>query len=203
MPDITVSYKGNTIGTIDATGRHTVDAQGYYMEDNVTIDYVKPGGSTPSLTNLIQNGDFSVQGATTNGWSSLQPSHSSISISGGKLVLTHTVTSNRGYGVSYAVNIQADHVYLVHYKMTKTMVDSDSDAKGIRVLFGGFTGQLSGVMNGLTQDMTFEGWSCAKAESAQTKLSFTFLGSIATAASNDSMFELWFVEMYDITDVIP
>lgn len=50
MSDITVSYKGNTIGTIDATGRHTVDTQGYYMEDDVTIDYVKPSSpqSVPS-----------------------------------------------------------------------------------------------------------------------------------------------------------
>lgn len=201
MPDITISYKGSTIGTIDATGSHTLDTEGYYMEDDVTISYVKPSGSV--LTNLIQNGDFSVQGATTNGWSALQPIHSSIAISSGKLVLTHTVTSNRVYGVSYAVNIQAGHTYLIHYKMTKTASDSDGDAKGIRVLFGNTSGQQVGVRNAITQGTTFEGWACAEAEANNTSLSLAFLGNISTAAADDSMFELWFAEMYDITDILP
>lgn len=202
MPDITVSYKGNTIGTIDATGRHTVDAQGYYMEDDVTIDYVKPGGSTPSLTNLIQNGDFSVQGATTNGWSSLN-SNATIAVIGGKLVLTHTITSNRAYGFYYNVNTIAGHSYFIKYKFTKTIVDDDIDARGVILNLAGTTTNEITRRTGLTQNTVVESVTAITATGSNTKLEFRFLGNISTAASNDSMLELWYVEMYDITDVIP
>lgn len=196
MPDVNIKYRGNSISTMNATGRKTLTCSGKLCDSNIEVEYTKPATPTPS--NLITNGDFS---DGTTGWSSLQ-AQSSIQVSGGKLQLIHNTTSNRNYGVSYAVNLTAGHLYLVHFKLTKSIVDTDSDARGIRVMFGGISGQQAGAMTGITEGTTFEAWACAEADSNQTSLSWTFLGNIATAASNDVMFELWFAEMYDITDIV-
>lgn len=45
MADITLSYKGSTIATIDESCSKKLDTQGKYCEDDIHIDYVKPGGS--------------------------------------------------------------------------------------------------------------------------------------------------------------
>lgn len=164
---------------------------------SITGEYVAP---SPSFTNIISNNDFS---DGTTGWATLQPSHSSISVSGGRLVLTHTTTSNRGYGVSCSVNTQAGHTYLIEYKLTKTIVDTDADARGIYVKFGGLNGEVVGMINGITQDQTITQMVAGTASSAQTTISITFLGNISTAASNDSMMEIWYCNMYDITNYLP
>lgn len=49
MSDITVSYKGNSIATMDSSGTKTLETQGKYCEDDITLAYVKPsGGITPA-----------------------------------------------------------------------------------------------------------------------------------------------------------
>lgn len=45
MADITLSYKGSTVATIDESCSKKLDTQGKYCEDDIYIDYVKPGGS--------------------------------------------------------------------------------------------------------------------------------------------------------------
>ena len=45
MADITLSYKGNTIAAIDESCSKKLNTQGKYCEDDIHIDYVKPGGS--------------------------------------------------------------------------------------------------------------------------------------------------------------
>jgi hypothetical protein len=44
MSDITVTYKGNTIATMDASGTKTLETQGKYCEGDIDIEYVKPSG---------------------------------------------------------------------------------------------------------------------------------------------------------------
>lgn len=44
MSDITISYKGSSIATMDATGTKTLLTEGKYCEDDITVDYVKSGG---------------------------------------------------------------------------------------------------------------------------------------------------------------
>lgn len=44
MSDITISYKGSSIATMDATGSKTLLTEGKYCEDDITVDYVKPSG---------------------------------------------------------------------------------------------------------------------------------------------------------------
>ena len=53
MADITVTYKGNTIGEISASGSHTVDTAGKYCEADIGISYISPGGGTGIKWDLI------------------------------------------------------------------------------------------------------------------------------------------------------
>lgn len=56
MSDITISYKGSSIATMDATGTKTLLTEGKYCEDDITVDYVKPsgGGLTPPVNAVAQ-----------------------------------------------------------------------------------------------------------------------------------------------------
>ena len=44
MSDITISYKGADIATMDASGTKTLQTSGKYCEDDITLQYVKPSG---------------------------------------------------------------------------------------------------------------------------------------------------------------
>ena len=44
MSDVTVSYKGADIATMDASGTKTLQTQGKYCEGDISIAYVKPSG---------------------------------------------------------------------------------------------------------------------------------------------------------------
>ncbi len=198
MADITLTYKGSTIATINSSGTTTLGTSGKYCEDDITLQYVRPGGGgTP--TNMIANWDFH---DGTNGWSSIN-TQASISVSSGKLILTHNTTSNRNYGVYCNVTVQTGHIYLIEYKLTKSMVDTDSDARGIIIGFGTTSDQEITRITGVTQGTTLENVTAARADASATQIRITFLGSIATAASSDSMLEFEYVKMYDITDLIP
>ena len=50
MSDITISYKGADIATMDASGTKTLLTEGKYCEDDITLSYTKPsGGSIPHV----------------------------------------------------------------------------------------------------------------------------------------------------------
>ena len=197
MADVDIIYRGNTIAQMSASGTKTLLTGGKICRGNITVNYTSPGGGgTP--TNMIANWDFH---DGTNGWSSIN-TQASIAVSGGKLVLTHNTTSNRNYGVYCDVNTQAGHTYLIEYKLKKSMVDTDADARGIIIGFGTTSDQEITRINGVTQGTTLEGVTAAVAAANQTRLRITFLGSIATAAASDSMMEIEYLKMYDITDII-
>lgn len=46
MADITIGYKGSTIAEISASGTTTLGTSGKYCEDNISIAYTKPSGSS-------------------------------------------------------------------------------------------------------------------------------------------------------------
>lgn len=45
MSDVTISYKNTTIATMDASGTKTLETQGTYCEDDISVEYVKPQGA--------------------------------------------------------------------------------------------------------------------------------------------------------------
>ena len=49
MADVTITYKGETLATMDATSSKVLDTQGQYCEDDITVAYVKPSGGTPAI----------------------------------------------------------------------------------------------------------------------------------------------------------
>lgn len=42
MPDVTISYKGASIATMDASGAKTLNTQGKYCEGDITVQYTDP-----------------------------------------------------------------------------------------------------------------------------------------------------------------
>ena len=44
MSDVEVSYKGSTIGSLSASGTLTLETEGTWCEDDITVDYTSPGG---------------------------------------------------------------------------------------------------------------------------------------------------------------
>lgn len=44
MADVTISYKGSSIATMDASGTKTLTTQGKYCEGDITVSYTKPAG---------------------------------------------------------------------------------------------------------------------------------------------------------------
>lgn len=55
MSDITISYKGSSIATMDATGTKTLLTEGKYCEDDIEVAYVKPSGGDDTLEKMLTN----------------------------------------------------------------------------------------------------------------------------------------------------
>lgn len=47
MADVTLKYKGATIGELSETGSKTLKTAGKYCEADILAEYVKPGGGSP------------------------------------------------------------------------------------------------------------------------------------------------------------
>lgn len=63
MSDITIGYKGNTIATMDASGVKTLETEGKYCEDDITVSYAKPASDTYSYLgkNPVKIADYPAQ----------------------------------------------------------------------------------------------------------------------------------------------
>ena len=55
MSEVNISYKGNSIATMDASGTKTLQTSGKYCEDNIQVVYTRPSGG---------DNDFSVVAVT-------------------------------------------------------------------------------------------------------------------------------------------
>ena len=53
MADVELSYKGETIGSMSASGSLTLETAGKYCEDDIEVEYTKPSGPTPTGTKAI------------------------------------------------------------------------------------------------------------------------------------------------------
>ena len=49
MADVSITYKGNEISSMSATGTKTLLTEGKYCEDDITVAYTKPAAPSPSL----------------------------------------------------------------------------------------------------------------------------------------------------------
>lgn len=64
MSDVTISYKGNSIATMSASGTKTLLTEGKYCEDDITVAYTAPtpsaGSATTPATTITANPTISV-----------------------------------------------------------------------------------------------------------------------------------------------
>ena len=64
MPDVTISYKGNSIATMSASGTKTLLTEGKYCEDDITVAYTAPtpsaGSATTPATTITANPTITV-----------------------------------------------------------------------------------------------------------------------------------------------
>ncbi|MBO4420001.1 MAG: hypothetical protein J5789_09295 [Oscillospiraceae bacterium] len=60
MADVTLSYKGQTIGVLNSTGNLTMKTAGKYCEADIDLVYVKSGEGSPraELTAIYPIGDY-------------------------------------------------------------------------------------------------------------------------------------------------
>lgn len=63
MADITVSYKGSSIATINSSGTTTLGTSGKYCEDDITINYDKPSGGSSRITFTESAGYINADGS--------------------------------------------------------------------------------------------------------------------------------------------
>ncbi len=60
-PDIDITYKGSSIATMSASGTKTLETEGKYCEDDITVTYTKTAGSaTTPATTITANPTISV-----------------------------------------------------------------------------------------------------------------------------------------------
>ena len=64
MADVTLKYKGATIGELSDTGNKTIETAGKYCDADILLEYVKSGGALPSSISKIDGGTFSVNSDT-------------------------------------------------------------------------------------------------------------------------------------------
>ena len=147
-----------------------------------------------NFNQLVQNGNFA---DGTTGWSAISPNHSSLSVVDNTLILTHTATSNRSYGVSTSCAFVANHKYLIKGTAKKTMVDSDPDSKGFKLYCD--TDLLKTYSASQNDVVTLD--TIVSTLNSGTLFKISFLGGIGTPASDDSMMELNNINVIDLTQM--
>lgn len=62
MADVTISYGGQTIASLSDSGTEVLETSGTFLTDDITIDYVKSGGGTKTVTvyRSMQSGEYTV-----------------------------------------------------------------------------------------------------------------------------------------------
>lgn len=107
MADVEVSYKGNTIGSLSATGSLTLETEGKYCEDDIGISYTKPsgGGSNWELVGTKTFSNLSEYTGTTAEENDTQISVSSLSYSFLLVIVTcdSAIQTSTEWGMSVQV----------------------------------------------------------------------------------------------------
>lgn len=110
MADVTISYKGASIATMDADGTKTLTTQGKYCEGDITVQYVSPGdgGSEPILPSAYQQVEYIEATGTQYIDTGLMPTENNVAEI--DFELTGYVATN------YIALVSAStHMYLVHF----------------------------------------------------------------------------------------
>lgn len=126
MADVKITYEGNTIASMSATGTKTLLTAGKYCDDDITVDYVSPGGG----------GDQSVEAAIISG--TLTGAYSNDLVTS---VKTQGLANNAGLT---SINLQnctaaGDSAFRNCSQVTHIYLPSYTGASGTNYVFGGMT----------------------------------------------------------------
>ena len=111
MSDITISYKGSSIATMDASGTKTLLTEGKYCEGDIEVVYVSPGGgSTLGTKTITANGTYNASSDGYDGYSQVTANVPASAVdSGTKSIMAN---GNNQDVVGYAaVNVNVPNSY--------------------------------------------------------------------------------------------
>lgn len=137
MADVTLTYKGRNILELSASGNKTIKTAGKYCEADIGLAYVKSGGGSGS--DILYNGDFSVNTTGVTSWSAVNSGTSELSgvkiIDGWFLMECDAETTNGGMKITPRQSYG--------YLLTQ-----------INRWFAGNTVTITAVVNGITYTQT-------------------------------------------------
>lgn len=138
MADITVSYKGNTIAEVSASGTTTLGTSGKYCEDDISIAYTKPSGSyiggtvawnqIAELGNGERNNAYLSYNATTKETTVTPTNYNNNAVGAYNLVLSANAVVGHKYFESISVNL--DHSGSIRFGFSVGMKTFDNISSG-------------------------------------------------------------------------
>lgn len=139
MSDITVTFKNETILTMDASGSKPLLTQGKYCEDDISITYVKP--ATPSGTKQIS---ITQNGTTTEDVAAYANAEINVNVQGGGTEVTAISSASNAIDCRTLLfpGAVADHLYVA---VLKTLASGTKIADQVEFLYSvGSTGNIGG-----------------------------------------------------------
>ena len=152
MPDISISYKGNTIATMDATGTKTLLTSGKYCEDDISIAYTKPSGGVSQPSNDVNFIDYdgtivaSYSAADFANLSAMpdNPTHTGLTAQGWNWTLANAkaqvlISGGLDIGQMYVTSDGKTRLYITLFdnvKMSPTLYFNQSVSNGVLIDWG-------------------------------------------------------------------
>lgn len=152
MTDITISYKGNTIAEVSASGTTTLETAGKYCEDDISLAYVKPSGGvsvSPNDVNFIDYDGTIVASYSAADFANLSalpdnPTHTGLTAQGWNWTLADAkaqvlISGGLDIGQMYITDDGKTRLYITLFdnvKLSPTLYWNQSVSNGVTIDWG-------------------------------------------------------------------